>query len=324
VILDGWSIPIVLADLFAHYRAALTHTRVAAPPPRPFRDYIAWLDRQDPGRARDFWQRTFAGWTGALTGPNPSGASEDRGEATRAIACGDLVALSRRLRLTLNTLAQGAWALVLGRRAGSRDVVFGVTSAGRPYDLDGADRMVGPFISTLPFRATLSAGQPVDAWLRGVQERQVEMRQFEYCPLAEVQSWTGARGPGQLFEALIVFENYPVDALLTAELGTFGVSDVRFTAANHYALTLRVVPRPDRLLLTLLYDRARVSDTQAARILQDLEAALSAIARSGDGDLGSLEQMIVWASPSPEEIETGARHSAEAMLSASRRRVVQS
>src|SRR5262249_50847504 len=164
LVLDGWSIPIVLSDLFAHYRAALTDTRVVSPPPRPFHDYIRWLQQQDRGRAREFWRQAFAGWTRPRTDHTP-GLQEDRGESARAIGCRDLLAASRRQRVTLNTLVQAAWALALGRRTRSRDVVFGVTSAGRPYDLEGADRMVGPFINTLPFRASIPTRERVTMWL---------------------------------------------------------------------------------------------------------------------------------------------------------------
>jgi amino acid adenylation domain-containing protein len=322
LILDGWSIPIVLADFFAHYRAALAKTRVSSATPRPFGDYVAWLERQDSGRARIFWRRAFDRWTESPLQWSTPRSQEDRAEALLQTASRELVAVARRERLTLNTLAQGAWALVLGHRRSSRDVVFGVTSAGRPFDLDGADQMVGPFINTLPFRVQLPAGERAGAWLRDLQRRQVEMREFEHCPLADVRSWIGASGNQPMFDALMVFENYPVDDLLVREMGPLGVSDLRFTAWNHYPVTLRVVPQTESLLLTLLHDRRAVSGNEAARILSDVAAAALAIARGIDHELGTLERMVAWASPSPEQIEASAHRSAEAMLPGSRRRVV--
>jgi hypothetical protein len=324
LILDGWSIPIVLADLFAEYRAALGLRGTLPPPPRPFHEYLAWLDRQDADRARDFWRQAFAGWRERRPARTMPDASDDRGEIVREIPSRELAATARRHRVTLNTVVQGAWALVLGRRDPSTDVVLGVTSAGRPFDLDGSDRMVGPFINTLPLRVAVAGAERVDAWLRELQARQARMRQFEHCPLSDIRGWIGAAGTGPLFDALIVYENYPIDALLGNELGPLGIADVRFTAWNHYPLTLRVVPHEDRLVLALLHDRRRIDDERALEMLADLEAALPAVARGMERPLGELLRVAAWTSPSFDEVEAGAHRSAEAMLIAARRRTAES
>src|SRR5690606_30187812 len=107
-----------------------------------------------------------------------------------------LEALARQHHVTMSTIVQGAWALLLSRYSGEEDVLFGATVSGRPADLPGAETMVGLFINTLPVRVKVDEGQPVAGWLKGLQARSVEMRQYEYSSLLDIQRWSDIR-PGQ-------------------------------------------------------------------------------------------------------------------------------
>src|SRR5205814_5498078 len=122
-----------------------------------------------------------------------------------------LKAAARREQLTLNTMVQAAWSLLLSRYSGQDDVVFGVTVSGRPAALAGVESMVGLFINTLPMRVHVRGDGPLRAWLKAIQGQQVEQRQYEFSPLVQVQGWSAVPTGEPLFRSLLVFENYPVD-----------------------------------------------------------------------------------------------------------------
>jgi amino acid adenylation domain-containing protein len=298
ILLDGWSFPIVYMDVMAYYQAAVTGLEPRLAKPRPFREYIAWLGRQDMAAAEAFWRRTLAGVgeQPALGIAPPAGApvadTEDYGYGTLrldAARTSALQSMARDNKLTINTLLQGAWALLLSRRGGGRDVVFGTTVSGRPSELDGVEGMVGLFINTLPARVRIEEDLPVVEWLRGVQEAQAEVRQFEYTPLAEVQGWSEVPRDRPLFESLLVFENFPVKGAGSDGPGSFArddmpanavyITDVHHPERTNYPVSLVVVPSGGITELRLTYDRRRFDEVSGARLLAELELVLDAFIR---------------------------------------------
>ena len=183
-------------------------------------------------------------------------------------------------------MIQAAWAVLLGRLTGRDDVVFGVTVAGRPVEIAGVESMVGLFINTLPLRIALPPAKPLCDLLREMQQRQSQLMAHQHAGLAEIQKLAGI---GELFDTLVVFENYPVDrAGLAGEVSDVRLATVRGHDATHYPLSLLVQPG-ERLLLRLnyrpdLFDRANV-ETLGARLIRLLEAAVAEPERA----IGSLE-----------------------------------
>jgi Non-ribosomal peptide synthetase modules and related proteins len=199
LLLDGWSLPLVLKEVLGCYEAYCRGRELRLESPRPYRDYIAWLQRQDLSQAEGFWRKALQGMTAPT--PLPIGRSagvrlerepryEEQGLRFSAALTGQLQALARGQRLTLNTLVQGAWALLLSRYSGEEDVLFGVTVSGRPAGLVGVEAMVGLFINTLPVRVQLPPQASLLPWLEQLQGQQVEREQYAYSPLAEIQGWS--------------------------------------------------------------------------------------------------------------------------------------
>ncbi|NTW00310.1 MAG: AMP-binding protein, partial [Oscillochloris sp.] len=247
LLFDGWSLPLLLGDVMAHYEALRLGQEPALPRPRPYRDYIAWLQQQDAAAAERYWRTALAGFvsptplvmrraTDATPG-NLVARSQLTPEASAA-----LQALARRYELTLNTIMQGVWALLLHRYSGEDDVLFGATVSGRPADLAGAETMVGLFINTLPVRVQIGPDRPLIEMLRELQRRQAEQRQYEHTPLVQIQSWSDIPADQPLFESILVFENYPVDEALGAQGGSIQITDVESLSQTNYPLTLAVSP----------------------------------------------------------------------------------
>ncbi len=283
-ILDGWSLQILLRELFTCYAAERQGaTSARLPPVRPFRDHIAWLLRQDLAAAEAFWHAELAGFTaptplGGTTAGGAEAAEEDTLHVRRAVlpavASDALRAFARRHQLTLNTLAQGAWALLLARASDEDDVVFGAVTAGRGAPLPGIDSMVGLFVNTLPVRAKVPHRTSAVPWLVRLQETQVAARHFEHTPLPKVRAWSELSAGAPLFESILGFENYPLDEALREDVGaTAVVAGVEGFEQTHYPLAANVQPG-SRWTLQLAASPSRLDAVSLARLLGHLENLL--------------------------------------------------
>lgn len=262
LILDGWSSAIVRRELLAAYASFSSVGRAPdLPPAGAYRAYVEWLRRRDLGEAERFWRATFAGLpeptclrgVGSHSRAGPGRKVLDLDAATRDA----LEARARDARVTMNTLVQAAWAMVLARCTGDGDVAFGTTVSGRPPELAEADRTVGLFINTLPVRIRIDPRTPLAEWLREIQGQAARARSFDYAPLGRVQSWAGSGGRA-LFDTLVVFENYPGQPMALSGEETRGATEVVRSQSTHYSLTLIVLPS-EGLRMDLAYD-GRVLD----------------------------------------------------------------
>ncbi|MEZ4868993.1 MAG: amino acid adenylation domain-containing protein [Caldilineaceae bacterium] len=280
LVLDGWSTGIVLQEALTRYRA-----RQQGQPPipqcaRPYRDYIAWFQQQDTSASAAFWQRELADFAA----PTPltvdrqqpvSGVQAE--EATAPFASqqqrlphatvADLQALTQRYQLTLNTICQGAWALLLSRYSGEQQVVFGAVTAGRPTELSNVEEMVGVFINTVPVVVTVEPTATVAAWLQRLMAAQTAREPHQFAALVDIRSWCKLPGNTELFESLFVYENYPLDLEQVTDLGpelTLRPGESR--EQTHYPLELELFPGAE-LHLKVTYDTARFDAATIERLL---------------------------------------------------------
>ncbi|MCE9671221.1 non-ribosomal peptide synthase/polyketide synthase [Myxococcus stipitatus] len=296
LLLDGWSVGLLLEELFSCY-SALASERPPPPTVRPpYRDYIAWLSEQDLGQSEDWWRQTLAGLTAptplpaARPAPTSGTAPIDNRDRELEVPTEEVEVLqtfARRNQLTMNTLVQAAWALVLGRYSGEQDVVFGVTVSGRPPELEGIESMVGLLINSLPARVRLPPDAPLVPWLKELQARQFEMRQHEHSPLVQVQGWSGMPRGTSLFESLFVFENYPMDVSLEERARALGVGEFQAREQTHYPIIAVAGLAPGgALALKLSYEVSRYDDAAVERLLAHWRRALWGVATSQAPTLG--------------------------------------
>jgi amino acid adenylation domain-containing protein/non-ribosomal peptide synthase protein (TIGR01720 family) len=280
LLLDGWSLPILIRELFA-IDAALAHgDPPSLPDIPPYRDYVAWLEGQDLSAAYKYWAERLAGFTAPT--PIPIAGSAVRApriqDTTRTVdpeLYRALQATTRTQRVTLNTLVQAAWAILLGRYSGEDDVVFGVTLSGRQVPLAGVEAMIGLFINTLPLRVSLDTALPT--LLQTVQTRQQEIHQYGQVSLGEVQHRSDLPAQSRLFDTLLVFQNIPVDEVFEPAEGPHLTADsIEIMERTDYLLTLVVFPG-DPLTFKLSYDANRIPGEAAERLLRQLEVLLQGL-----------------------------------------------
>jgi acyl-CoA synthetase (AMP-forming)/AMP-acid ligase II/nucleoside-diphosphate-sugar epimerase len=285
LLLDGWSVSLILREVFRCYAMFRQGLPPGLEPPRPYRDYLAWLQRQDLARAEEFWRAALAGFQAATrldidralgSPPGQEEYGEHALELPRATTAA-LQSLSRVHHLTLNTLVQGAWALLLNRYSHQTDIVFGATTSGRPSAMAGVELMAGVFINTLPVRVRLTPETEVLPWLLQLQSQQAKARQYDYSPLVEIQGWSAIPRGTPLFESIVVFENFPL-AFASQELGGgLAIEDVRLFERANYPLTLLAIPG-DQLALRITYATERFDAAAIARMSGHLQMVLAALA----------------------------------------------
>jgi amino acid adenylation domain-containing protein/non-ribosomal peptide synthase protein (TIGR01720 family) len=318
LVLDGWSFAVVVTEVCRCYEARCAGVPVGLEPARPFGDYIAWLQQQDRTGAAAYWRQALQGFRTPTVLRVAGGEGEGQGPASAAGYAEEQLALSaaenealarlgRRERLTLSTLVQGGWAVVLGRYSGSEDVMFGTTVAGRPAGLAGVETMVGLFINTLPQRVRVAGEARLLGWLQALQTQQLERQAYEDSSLVEVQGWSEVPRGQPLFESLLVVENYPVDAGLQRQpLRGVTLEQVHFAEQTNYPLTLVVVPGA-AVTLRLLYDTGRYAAPAMRRLLEHLATVLGQISRGTDVPLAAIALL-----PAAEHAVLMARWSARA------------
>ncbi|WP_280205336.1 amino acid adenylation domain-containing protein, partial [Nocardia farcinica] len=281
ILLDGWSMPLLMRDLLMLYA---THADAAAlPAVRSYRHFLEWAAQQDTAASLAAWRDALRG----VTEPTLL-ARADAGREITALsgeylfdldeaATARLTELASSLGVTPNTVLQVAWGILVGRMAGSEDVLFGTTVSGRPAQLAGVESMVGLFINTVPVRVRFDAAESARELLTRVQGEQADLLDHHYVGLADIQS---AAGVGALFDTLVVFESYPVDAegiqAQAADIDGMAVAGIEAADATHYPLTL-IAQLDSRLRIRAGYLRDLFDEPTVRRIADRLVRVLTTI-----------------------------------------------
>ena len=285
ILMDGWSNAQLLGEVIAHYAG-----QCVPAPLGQFRNYLSWLQQQGSGET--FWKASLAALPAptllaqALRKPVDGVGMADHPMALDSDVTRRLGEFARQHKVTLNTVLQGAWGVLLQRYTGQDCVAFGATVAGRSAPLPGIEQQLGLFINTLPIISAASPAQSAASWLGELQALNLSLRDHEHVPLYDIQSWAGQQGA--LFDTLLVFENFPVAEALKqgAPAGlTFG--SLHNHERTHYPLTLGIELGAS-LRLEFSYDRSHFSDLQVARLSADLQHLLTQLLADAQVPLGNL------------------------------------
>ncbi|MEV6138339.1 amino acid adenylation domain-containing protein [Nocardia sp. NPDC051990] len=250
-LLDGWSVGILLRQLLIGYRG------IELPPATPWHRFLEWSAAQDRDSARRAWAQ-------ALTDAEPTKVARAARQPWRrpedhTFRMPDALVAALRERaaergLTLNSLMQAMWAMVLSNLTGSDDVVFGITVSGRA----GAEMedVVGLLMNTVPLRVRLVPGEsPLDLAAR-IQAGRAELMEHDHLGLPDIMS---AAGEVDLFDTSLVFENFPVDTgLLDDPDADFSVASVEVLGGTHFPLTVVIVPDRGELTFRIGVQLARI------------------------------------------------------------------
>lgn len=291
LLLDGWSVQLVLGELMAIYAEATGGTAAELGPVGDYADFVAALRTTDRDEALAFWRDELAGVAPSRLGLREASApgtgyelvvvSLDE-DATRAVA-----EAARASRVTSATVVQAAWGLLLAACTDEDDALFGVTASGRSAPVPDVEHTVGLFINTIPARVTVDRDMRVDEWLVAMQRRFVAARRFEHTPLVDVQPLTGVPVGTPLFDTVLAFENYPLDPLWEADDAPLTIEGGDYVEQTNYPLAIVVAPT-DRLIVRLSFDTARFDRADVRHLGDVFVSLLRRIADEPASALGAL------------------------------------
>ena len=279
IIIDGWTDSIIFKEFVQIYEALSQNKEISLASTRPYKDYINWLKQQDISKTEIYWRQALQG----IKTPTPltyiekthqSSTEEQRYDEEKIkLSSTDtrvLESLARQNRLTLATIFNGIWAILLGRYSRSNDILYGCTANGRPVDLNGAESIPGVFLNTLPIYVKIDIEQPLLLWLQDLQTQLFEARLYEYTPLTEIHGWSQLPRNLTLFESIVVME----DASIVRFLKDCGINlkmkYVQTFYKNNYPLNLVIYPS-EELFIAFSYDSRRFETDTITGILQDIE-----------------------------------------------------
>ncbi len=284
--------------MWTAYQALRKGRAVPNEQPRPFREYLEWLPKQDLAEAERYWRRTLKGFTAptllgvereSVPGERQPGHYDVQHLTLSEPATAALERFARQHQVTLNTLMQGAWAVVLSRYSGTEEAVFGTTSSGRLAELQDIETMVGMFINTLPVRVKVDNGQSVAAWLKEVQTQQVDLRQYEYTPLFEIQKWSEVSPGIPLFNTLLIFENTPGGGVSTTGPEGLSVQQDFLTSDLNSNYPLNLACFVDRTLqMQITYDTEHFEAATISRVLSHVQQVLTEMVAEPEPTLGNI------------------------------------
>jgi amino acid adenylation domain-containing protein/non-ribosomal peptide synthase protein (TIGR01720 family) len=306
ILLDGWSMPLLMKEVFDRYNLNIKNDDISDQSivhQKPFfqkestryENYIEWLYTRGTSLNRhnevlennrnsseQFWLSYLAGFEE----PNSLGISKRKQaalveglqyqEVNASLTeqqTQDLQALAACHQVTLNTILQAAWAILLNRYSGEQDIVFGITVSGRPSELSNIETIIGLFINTVPFRVQVDAEAKLDDWLKSILKNQVQLRQFETTPLVDIQTQSHIDGTRALFDSILVFENYPLDETLSNAPEGLKVENLQVYEQTNFPLSLIILPGK-RLDIRMLFDTQSFEHNTISQVLKHLKTIL--------------------------------------------------
>jgi len=294
ILTDAWCFSLIMMDFLNFYHSladaqgtalssanasanASTNTPAISPAPRPFQDYVAWLQQQDIAAAERFWRDNLAGFE-APTSLAVNTQTSESGVSDVVVRLSQqqtefLQHTAQQHNVTLNTLVQAAWGLLVSRYSGDEDIVFGVTVAGRPTDLEGAESIVGLFINTLPLRMNVRAELSPQDYVQGIFSHNIDIREHEFAPLTDIQRWSDVPAGQPLFHSLFVFENAPIDPQMYQQQALLEVGEMTNRTHTNYPITVVIFPEAE-LGLQITYDHALFQRDSIDRMLGHFENLL--------------------------------------------------
>jgi amino acid adenylation domain-containing protein/non-ribosomal peptide synthase protein (TIGR01720 family) len=295
LLLDGWSNPILLDEVRAFYRANLADNQVVLAQPQPFRRYIEWLQNQPLEEEKQFWQAYLKGFRQTTPLPYDLGADRQAGYALKSeewplelkgSAFSNLKTAAQRCHVTLNTMIQAAWVLLLSRYSERDEIVFGSLVSGRSSVLEGIEHMIGMFLNTLPMLVRVDRKASLKEWVKYVQQQQNALHEHEFSPLNLVQRCSELPRGSQLFESVIDTNNTHQPQ---GEGGGEDADDAVMAPINQsMPLLLFAKPAAKHLVLILIYNNRRFTRSCIGQVSEQLVTLLTAMSEDMDKLVGEL------------------------------------
>ncbi len=276
IFLDGWSVRLVLEDLFDFYKQKVEDSFFSLRPSVPFYKYVDWIKEQDMEEAQHFWKNKLD-FPPSFLIKNFKSFEEDTEEQhsiqflLTAEKTKSLQSFAKDCGVSFSTLIQAAWAILLGYLSGEKEVVYGMTLSGRSAPIDNIEHMVGLLINTLPLKITLPSCQTIKELLRNIQLQTAQISDFIYTPLSQIKAWNGGK---EIFDHIMVIENYPPCSFEEEKNETLNIRSLKSYEKTDYPLTIVVNPQP-KLRVEFVYKKNKFKEKNLDFILNKFQKILT-------------------------------------------------
>ncbi|WP_432328223.1 condensation domain-containing protein [Mucilaginibacter sp. P25] len=297
ILTDGWSISILIGELLKSYDQLLSGQELPEVREDRYEDYIRYLEGIDSASAETYWRGYVSGLEGGTLLPFISRGSQERNRGglykrkellLDASTSRQIERYTQGHRITVNTLMQGVWSYLLHRYTGNPHISYGVTVSGRPDDLGGIEERVGMYINTIPLHSVLEEDKGIAEWLQGIQSGQLQSLEYQYTPLSSIQKWSGIAG--DMFDSLLVFENYPVSSVVGSSGSGLRVEGLKTEEHSNYPLGITIISQGE-IRVTFNYNTELLPDSDMENIRGHFEKVLQEIVSGEKLTVGTLEML---------------------------------
>ena len=295
ILFDGWSMPVLMEEFLTTYEALAGGNKINPVKEDVYEEYIRYMDRVDKAKEEHYWRNYLKGveentllpFIGS-TNERTKGAGTYKTLTLQLDSAATLMVqrYAQSNHITLNTVMQGVWACLLHQYTGKDNIVFGVIVSGRPEDLTGIEKRVGLYINAVPFHTNVQDQKNMINWLQNLQTEQVESRQYQYTALSDIQGWTGIQG--DLFDNLLVFDNYPVSKIISSRQWSLQVENPQLHEQNNYPLSIVIISNADQITIQFLYNTALIHEAYANSLRNHFEHVLLQVASGKCDSIGDL------------------------------------
>jgi len=291
ILMDGWSYPVIQKEVFGIYDSLKKNEQINLPQPVSYKQFIVWLNKTDKNSAKTFWEKELKEFSSPT--PMTFNRNESDGEVKDIEIkfdeklTAELNSFVRENKLTMNSIFQGIWALILSKYRNETDVLFGGTVSGRNPQLPGIESMVGLFINTLPVRIKIDYDKDIKTWLKELQTKQIERDQFAYSSLVDIQEWSEIPRGTQLFENILVFENYPVDKSLEDGVAGIKIKNLKAFERTNFPLTVLIAPGKE-MSVHIAFETSKFTEEFISKLLSNFNSLVSQIIKAPDSKLSGL------------------------------------
>ena len=295
ILFDGWSLPVLMEEFLSTYEQIISGRAIPETKEDRYEDYIRYLEGKDKDAEERYWRDYLQGVSqGTLLPFVKATAERTKGLGQyevlpllpEASAAARIHSYVQAHRLTVNTLVQGVWAILLQRYTGNKDVLYGVIVSGRPEELPGIEQRVGMYINTLPLQATVAEERDTVSWLQELQAGQAASREYQYTGLQDIQRWSGIKG--DLFDSIIVFENYPVSKLIGSKKWSLQVENVHIREQTNYPLTISASSSEEDINISFSYNTELLEVEYVTAIRDQFEQVLFQVTEGKASALGDI------------------------------------
>ena len=305
ILFDGWSTGIILKELLQAYTAQMqpekttvtVHalTGMSRPLKNKFKEFVKWSQKQDSESSNYFWRKNLAGFEVKTELPFQNRKPELTLSALNYsyklpdILQNQLHTCCKQYGITLATLLYSAWGVLLQRYSNTDDVVFGTTVSGRNPEIPGIEYTVGLFINTIPLRITTKPEITVSDLLTQVNDSIKERSEFDNTPLVDIKRVINFTYGAELFDSIMVIENYPLDKLVTEMGSEFHISGYTGFSMTNFPLTVTVTVFEASITLNIAYYPEMFGDETIRRMTGHLVHLLQDITGPENKLLNDLE-----------------------------------